>query len=63
MGKAPALVASEVDTLESEKGEFWTEGGKCGIDEERKKKDSLRSSGWFFMVSNTCMVSSDTPIS
>ena len=28
---SPAL---EVNTLESEEGEFWTEGGKYGIDAE-----------------------------
>lgn len=32
---ALALLALKVNILESEEGEFWTEGGKCGIDAER----------------------------
>ena len=32
---ALALLALKVDTFESEQGELWKEGGKCGIDAER----------------------------
>ena len=43
-------MASEVDTLKSEKGKFWTEGGKCGMKAEKDQRtrsappDALSSS-------------------
>jgi len=42
---AVALLALEVNTLESEEGEFWTEGGKCGIDAERNQRTRSAAPG------------------
>jgi hypothetical protein len=60
---ALALLTLEIDTLQSEQGELWKEGGKCGIDAERLKlKDSLSSSGCSVMVLTAWAASSDTPV-
>jgi len=53
------LLALEVNTLESEEGEFWTEGG---IDAERNLKRTRAAAPCYLKDFNACAAGSDTPI-